>query len=115
MTFLTSMSGALINVVLNLLLIPTMEAQGAAIATLVSYFAVFVIRSVNARRYVPFSLSLPRMTVSFLVLIAQTLSMLYLDAYVIWTQVGAFLIIALINLVPFVQGTKELLESRRKK
>jgi O-antigen/teichoic acid export membrane protein len=115
MTFLTSMAGALINVVLNLILIPTIEAQGAAIATLVSYFAVFVIRAVNTRRYVPFSLSLIRMTVSFFVLIAQALLILYIDEYAVLTQMGVFLIVALINLVPFVKGTRALLESIRKK
>lgn len=115
MTFLTSMSGAAVNVVLNLLLIPKIEAQGAAIATLISYGVVFVIRAANVRRYVPFSLSLPRMTVSLSVMLAQTLLILLLDKYIFAIQLGAFTVVLVINLIPFVKGTRSLLKNRREK
>jgi len=114
LTFLTSMSGALINIVLNLLLIPRFEAQGAAIATAVSYLAVFIIRAVNARRYVPFSLSLPRMLLSLSVLSAQTVLLLAFEEYIILTQAVAFVLIAVINLRPLVKGTVGMLNNRRK-
>lgn len=56
-SFVTAMIGALLNIVLNLLLIPSeFGVQGAAIATLASYFTVFVIRAVDARRLIPFKL-----------------------------------------------------------
>ena len=51
------MAGAVINIALNLLLIPSpLGVQGAAIATFLSYFAVFLIRAVNSRKYIPFKL-----------------------------------------------------------
>lgn len=56
-SFITAMAGAVINIVLNLLLIPSpLGVQGAAIATFLSYFAVFLIRAVNSRKYIPFKL-----------------------------------------------------------
>lgn len=56
-SFTTAMIGALLNVALNLLLIPSkLGVQGAAIATFASYFVVFVIRAVDARRFIPFKL-----------------------------------------------------------
>lgn len=56
-SFTTAMIGALLNVGLNLLLIPSkLGVQGAAIATFASYFVVFVIRAVDARRFIPFKL-----------------------------------------------------------
>lgn len=56
-SFMTAMAGAVINIALNLLLIPsTLGVQGAAIATFLSYFAVFLIRAVNSRKYIPFKL-----------------------------------------------------------
>ena len=56
-SFTTAMIGALLNIALNLLLIPSkLGVQGAAIATLASYFVVFVIRAVDARRFIPFKL-----------------------------------------------------------
>lgn len=114
LTLITSMSGAVINVVLNLLLIPRFEAQGAAIATAISYLAVFAIRAVNARRYVPFSLSLPRMVLSLSVLTAQTVLLLAFDEYIILTQSIAFALIAAVNLRPLVKGTVGMLKNRRK-
>ena len=39
------------------MLIPSpLGVQGAAIATFLSYFAVFLIRAVNSRKYIPFKL-----------------------------------------------------------
>ncbi len=56
-SFITAMAGAAINIALNLLLIPSpLGVQGAAIATFLSYFAVFLIRAVNSRKYIPFKL-----------------------------------------------------------
>ena len=114
LTLLTSMSGAVINVALNLLLIPKMGAQGAAVATAVSYLVVFVIRAVNARKYVPFSLSLTRMLASIVVITAQTAAMLLFDEYIIITQAVSLLLICAINLVPLVKGTLRMLKNRRK-
>lgn len=56
-SFVTAMAGAAVNIALNLLLIPSpLGVQGAAIATFLSYFAVFLIRAVNSRKYIPFKL-----------------------------------------------------------
>lgn len=56
-SFMTAMAGAVINIALNLLLIPSpLGVQGAAIATFLSYFAVFLIRAVNSRKYIPYKL-----------------------------------------------------------
>ena len=114
LTFLTSMSGAVINIVLNLLLIPRMEAQGAAIATAISYLTVFVIRAVNTRKYVPFSLSLPRMVLSIALLTVQTVLILVFEEYVVLTQLAFFALVALINLSPMVKGTVKMLKNRKK-
>nr|WP_295255863.1 oligosaccharide flippase family protein [uncultured Blautia sp.] len=44
-------SGAIINVILNAILIPTIGVQGAAVATCVSYIVVFVYRVFDTRKY----------------------------------------------------------------
>ena len=114
LTFLTAMSGAFINIVLNLLLIPKIGAQGAAIATLASYAAVFAIRAINARRYVKFSLSPIRMSISLAVLFAQTALVLLTNKYVWIWQGACFGVIAFINMKPFVIGTIKMLKKRKK-
>ena len=45
-------SGAMINVILNAILIPTLGIQGAAIATCFSYIVVFIYRVFDTRKYV---------------------------------------------------------------
>ena len=56
-TFVTAMIGAVLNIILNLILIPSpLGAQGAAIATAASYLIVFLIRAIDARRFIPFKL-----------------------------------------------------------
>ncbi len=56
-SFLTAFLGAAINVVLNFLLIPSaLGVQGAALATVVSYLIVFIIRAVNSQKYIEYKL-----------------------------------------------------------
>lgn len=53
-SMLTALSGAVLNVALNLLLIPPFGAMGASVATFSSYFAVCLLRLVTGRRLIPF-------------------------------------------------------------
>ncbi len=57
-TLLTMLAGAVTNIVLNLLLIPTFGLYGAAIATALSYVVVFVIRVVDTRAKLDYTKSL---------------------------------------------------------
>ena len=78
LTFLTAMSGALVNIFLNFLFIPKLGAQGAAIATVASYMVVFLIRVVNTeKRYVKICTHPLHMGINFLLLIGQTVLLLY--------------------------------------
>ena len=44
--------GAMVNIILNLILIPQLGALGAAIATCVSYIAIFIFRSKDIKKYI---------------------------------------------------------------
>ena len=48
-TLLTTLVGAVLNLILNYFLIKQMGAQGAAVATLISYVVVFIIRAVDIK------------------------------------------------------------------
>ncbi|MCC8023105.1 MAG: polysaccharide biosynthesis C-terminal domain-containing protein, partial [Clostridiales bacterium] len=80
MALVTAMTGAVTNAGLNLLLIPRFGANGAAIATAVSFVVVFIFRSINASKYVRIRYNYPKLVFSTLILIAQ--------AYVVLQQVG---------------------------
>lgn len=48
--------GAIINLIFNILLIPTYGAIGAAISTLIAEFIVFIIQIIAGRKYYPFGM-----------------------------------------------------------
>ncbi len=53
-TMITSLIGAVGNIILNLILIPRMGPMGAAIATALSYLIVFLVRLISTRRLIPY-------------------------------------------------------------
>lgn len=56
-SFWTSLVAAIVNIVLNIILIHLWGIMGAAIATFFSYFVCYCIRIVDARRYIPFQVN----------------------------------------------------------
>lgn len=71
-SMLTAMAGAVTNIILNFVLIPKYGAFGAAVATLICYVLVYVIRAVNTRKYVRFNLHTVRIIINALLLFAQS-------------------------------------------
>ena len=67
-SMLTALAGAVLNVGLNLLLIPEFEAMGASVATFASYLVVCVLRLVTGRRLIPFKGEWGRLTVNTLLM-----------------------------------------------
>lgn len=55
MSFLTAMTGALVNLVLSFVLIPRIGAHGAALAAAASYFISFALRTFTAQKFVRFN------------------------------------------------------------
>ena len=115
LTLLTSMAGAATNLVLNLFLIPSMGAQGAGVATLASYFVVFVIRAVNTKKYLSFSTHTPRIIINVILISAQTVLLLLLPEYIILTQALAFGAVIAVNILPLWSEVKGIIGSLLKK
>ncbi|MBQ8717852.1 MAG: lipopolysaccharide biosynthesis protein [Clostridia bacterium] len=113
MSLITSAIGAVLNVLLNLILIPAMGAMGAAIATLCAYAALLLIRMINARRYIPFACQPTRLITScaLLVFLALFISPL-------WHSFGAaavvFFLLALNNIGPLYRCVTQWLQIRQK-
>ena len=112
-SFLTAMVGTLLNVALNLLLIPEWGALGAAVATLTSYAAVLIVRMIDAPRIIKFRMCLPRLAVSVAFLFTSALVMtLVADASRIWWTLIITVIIVAIN-TPALWGSFKRLLKRR--
>ncbi len=109
-SFVTSMIGAVINILLNLMLIPTpLGANGAALATFASYFVVFIIRAINTRKFICFDLHTVKLTVNTLIIGTQTLFMIYELPYWIAVQIVGTAAIFAFNARPILKGVMKLL------
>lgn len=67
----SSFAGAVVNILLNLLLIPHFAGIGAAIATLVGYIIIWIINMKNTRLILKINLNLPIILISTLFIIIQ--------------------------------------------
>lgn len=117
LSFGTSMAGAAVNILLNLILIPTeLGIQGAVIATFSSYFLVFLIRSKNARKLLPFRLYSQRLTVNCMIMAIQIIWLVgELPGWQIvqLIAVGAFLAIDGKYLVSIFSSLKSMYKGNR--
>jgi len=84
-SFYTSMVGAVLNIILNLIWIPAWGAVGASVATLISYFVVFVLRAATMHRYIRFNLQIPRIAINTVLLAGMVvIMMLELPLWMLW-------------------------------
>ena len=75
MSFWTSLIGAGVNIAFNIILIPPYGAIGASIATLASYFIVFLVRALTMHKFIPFKMYPVRIAVNTLFITAIAIVM----------------------------------------
>ena len=117
MSFVTAAFGAVINVVLNILLIPKFEnsAMGAAIATFASYLVVMIIRSIDTRRFVKFSMGLPKLVFNTLAVGAQAIVMTLEIKYFLVIEIAIFAVVLAVNGRAILSGILRAIKNFRKK
>lgn len=115
LSMLTALMGALINVILNFILIPNHGAMGAAVATFISYFAVYIIRAYDTRSYVKFKLHTPLLCVNSLLISLQMLVMYSQIRYNYYIQLAVWLVLVLINMKGILAVMAEFLSFLPKK
>ena len=105
----SGMMGAVFNLALNFLLIPIMGTSGAALATCISYFVVFVYRSIDTRRYIKIQLITKKSIISLILLILMSIS-LFIDnnQSILFTSV-AFVFMIAMHANTIVSLSKELI------
>lgn len=67
----TSLVSGVINVGLNMILIPTIGLYGPPISTAASYLTVFIIRAYDSRKLIPFKLNIRKLIVNNVILLAM--------------------------------------------
>lgn len=107
LSMFTALTGAIINVILNFILIPDHGAMGAAVATFISYVAVYVVRVIDTKKYIRFN------THTLLLLI--NCALIFMQAAVIYSgvrhymviELGFILVIVLVNAKGIFSTVKE--------
>ena len=95
---LTALTGAVVNVVLNFIMIPHHGAMGAAVATLISYVTVYAVRVVDTKRYVRFDTHNLKLLFNSFLIFAQSIIMLSGVRYSVYVSFAIFVAVAVINL-----------------
>ena len=73
--FITTLLGAVINLILNLLFIPNFAAYGAATATLISYIVVWLVRLIDSRNIIKLNIYFKKDIFEYLIITVQCIIM----------------------------------------
>lgn len=110
LTLVTVMTGAASNVALNFLLIPQMGANGAALAAVLSYIILFLMRVFTSRKLIRIKINVLQMGLNILLTGAQAYVMIMEIPY--WVVIQLVLVVAMmaINVKPLLTGAKRILK-----
>ena len=115
---LTMMAGALSNIGMNLVFIPKWGAQGAAIATLISYMLVFILRVIGTKKYIDIDVSMPFMALNLLLTLGLAACMVNEIKFWIPLCVGLTGLVIALNIMPLyrfaVKTLRSVLGAKRK-
>ena len=74
--------GAMTNIILNFLLIPSMAAHGAAVATCISYAIVWILRLIFMKKYMVLKINLKKDVTSYLLILVICISAICLKTLI---------------------------------
>ena len=95
--FVSTMLGAIVNIILNFALIPTFSAYGAAFATMCSFFVVWIYRVITVNRIVKIQINMLSYIVNLLLLSVQTVIELTELEFGIFISLCVFFILLILN------------------
>lgn len=99
---ITTLIGAVVNIVLNLLLISILGIMGAAIATFVSWFVVFFARVFDIRKFFKFRVDNIRIVIYSVIILIQCIGVMF-------TPYGISLVISLLAVGTIAACEKNML------
>lgn len=113
-SFYTSLVAAIVNIVLNFLLIPKLQVQGACIATLLAYGSCFIIRVIDTRKYIKFKFNALKFIInlSLLIVMGATIILDY-NHLVVWLLCG-FAIVVLHNYTSIMDTLNQFIRRKKK-
>lgn len=108
MSLVTTMTGAILNIIMNFILVPIFGANGAAFATFASYLCVFIIRGVNTKRFINFNMHSVKVGFNIAILIIQSFILIFeINNWLIY-EILLTLFITVINFKYVLQSIKTI-------
>lgn len=116
-SLISSSIGAVANIILNLILIPTIGIAGAALATLASYIIVFVYRIIDTKKLLYMKVYWAKIGVNMTLLTIMAISIMFLPYGALQNVINAviFIIIAALNFKSCVQAVRLVLNKKKEK
>ena len=111
---LSATTGAVLNIVLNVCLIPLWGALGAAIATCASYMAVYIYRYFDVKKYVTIRVFSAQNVLSILVIIAACFAEYLPLVYSLPTQGALVIVFFFLKRKSVIEVFRKLLEHLKK-
>ena len=111
----SSLTGAVINLILNVILIPRIGVLGAAVATCISYMVVFLYRVNDTRKYIKINYKDVKLILSWALVFICSVSV-YLNKYSIIIEVASFIAILIVNRnfwSNFIKGIFQKIKNRK--
>ena len=105
----STLYSAIINTILNIILVKAIGIMGAAIATAVSFAFVWALRVITVKKYIRLNLNLKRDIITYLIMVVQSVILLYVNESAILYITEMLLFIVLLCFYK-----KELSEIRNK-
>lgn len=112
-SFFTAIAGAILNVVLNVWLIPLYGPMGAAVATLGGYGLVYLLRIRDVPKYLPFFTSPVRQVFGVSLLLAEAWVMTYAGKQRFFFAVPIFLALIAVFLPPLLEKVRIFLQKKK--
>lgn len=92
---ISTVVGAISNIVLNIIFTPVIGPMGAAIATTICYGEVFFIRFIQSRKYIKLKINVVRDVCSYILLIIQAIALCTIknEIFMYGVVIGLFLVV----------------------
>lgn len=114
-SMVTSVVAAVVNITLDILLIPRLGAYGAGLATMTAYFACFMVRVFDTRSYVKFPISWFKMIVNIVVVGYMAIVAVTEPKATYLQLIVLFIAVAVFNFDAILSTLKNFIITKRKK
>lgn len=108
LSLVTTFFGAIVNIILNIILIPRIGVNGAALATFISYASVFLLRAVNTKKFIKINWNSKKLFINTFILLLQSIIMIFELPYWVILEILSFIIILLLNSKELLISVKRL-------